>query len=225
VIEDEVPVRTVIRAKLEKHGYRVVESGTARSGLEYARANNPDAVILDLGLPDMDGLEVTKAIRAWSTMPILIVSARGREQDKVDALDAGADDYVTKPFGIDELLARLRVALRHASRAGAPGGVTVLCAGDLSVDLDRRSVTRAGQAVHLTPTQYKLLVALMKGGGGVVTHRQLLAAVWGPAHVRDTHYLRVYMAQLRQKLETNPARPEYIGTDPGVGYRILVDDT
>jgi two-component system KDP operon response regulator KdpE len=218
-------VRTVVRAQLEKHGYRVREAETAKVGLEHARAYNPDAIILDLGLPDMDGLELTKAIRSWSSTPILIVSARGREQDKVEALDAGADDYITKPFGPDELLARLRVALRHAARAGSPGGAPVLRARDLSVDLDRRTVLRAGQPVYLTPTQYKLLVELMKGGGKVLTHRQLLAAVWGPAHVSDTHYLRVYMAQLRQKLEANPARPEYIVTDPGVGYRLLVEDS
>ena len=224
VIEDELSVRTVVRADLEKHDYRVVEADTARVGLEHAHAYNPDAVVLDLGLPDMDGLEVTKAIRAWSPMPILIVSARGREQDKVDALDAGADDYVTKPFGVDELRARLRVALRHAARAGSPGGATILRAGNLSVDLERRIVLRAGQSVQLTPYQYKLLVALMKGGGKVVTHRQLLSAVWGPGHVNDTHYLRVYMGQLRQKLEANPARPEYIATDAGVGYRILGQD-
>jgi two-component system KDP operon response regulator KdpE len=225
VIEDELPVRTVIRAQLLKQGYRVLEAETARSGLEFARGYNPDAVILDLGLPDRDGLEVTKAIRAWSSMPIVIVSARGREQDKVDALDAGADDYVTKPFGAGELLARLRVALRHAARAGLPGGVTILRSRDLSVDLDRRIVLRAGEPIYLTPIQYKLLVELMKGGGRVVTQRQLLAAVWGPAHVKDSHYLRVYMGQLRQKLEANPARPEYIVTDPGVGYRVLVDDS
>jgi two-component system KDP operon response regulator KdpE len=224
VIDDELSVRTVVRVKLEKHGYRVVEAETATAGLEQARACAPDAVVLDLGLPDMDGLDVTKAIRARSPMPILIVSARGREQDKVDALDAGADDYLTKPFGADELLARLRVALRHAARAACPDDTTVLRAGDLSVDLDRRTVLRAGHAVHLTPIQYTLLVELMKAGGRVVTHRQLLVAARGPAHVSDTQYLRVFMSQLRQKLEPNVARPEYIATDPGVGYRILVRD-
>ena len=217
-------MRTFVRAKLLKHGYRVVEAETARAGLEHARAYNPDAVILDLGLPDLDGLEVTRALRAWCSTPILIVSARGREQDKVDALDAGADDYVTKPFGADELLARLRVALRHAARAGTPGGETILRASDLSVDVERRIVLRAGQVVHLTPIQFKLLVELMKGGGKVVTQRQLLVATWGPAHARDTHYLRVYMGQLRHKLETNAARPKYILTDAGVGYRILGEE-
>lgn len=210
--------------KLQKHGYRVLEADTAKTGLQQARAYNPDAIILDLGLPDMRGLEVARAIRAWSSMPILVVSARACEQDKVDAFDAGADDYVTKPVGPDELLARIGVALRHAARAGSPAGGAFLRAGDLSVDLDRRIVLRAGQQVHVTPTQFKLLVELMKGAGRVVTHRQLLAAVWGPAHVNDTHYLRVYMGQLRQKLEANPARPEYIGTHPGVGYRMLVED-
>ena len=224
VIEDEESVRTVIRATLQNHGYRVLEAGTAERGLEHARAYTPDAVILDLGLPDMDGLDVTRAIRAWSPMPILIVSARGREKDKVDARDGGADDYVTKPFGTDELLARLRVALRHAARAGSPGGVGILRAGDLSVDLDRRIVMRAGENVRLTPIQYKLLVELMKADGKVVTHRQLLVAVWGPRHARDTHYLRVYMGQLRQKLEANPAHPAYIVTDPGVGYRIVAEE-
>jgi two-component system KDP operon response regulator KdpE len=224
VIEDDRGVRTVIRAKLVKHGYRVLEAETAKEGLEHARAYNPDAVILDLGLPDQDGMEVTRAIRAWSPMPIVVVSARGQESDKVDVLDAGADDYVTKPFGDEELLARLRVALRHAARAGAPSPSLTLKAGDLTVDLGKRVVLRAGQPVHLTPLQYKLLVELMKGGGKVVTQRQLLAAVWGPGHVKDSHYLRIYMGQLRQKLEKNPARPEYIVTDPGVGYRILMDD-
>jgi two-component system KDP operon response regulator KdpE len=223
VIEDDLSVRTVVRAKLEKHGYRVLEVGTAAKGLEQARAYVPDAVILDLGLPDADGLEVVKAIRVWSSVPILIVSARGREQDKVNALDAGADDYVTKPFGGDELLARLRVALRHAARAGSPGGASILRAGDLTVDVERRIVVRAGETIHLTPTQWKLLVELMKGAGKVVTQRQLLAAVWGPSHVADVHYLRVYMGQLRQKLEPNPAQPKYILTDAGVGYRVLVD--
>jgi two-component system KDP operon response regulator KdpE len=224
IIDDEVAVRTFIRAQLDKHGYRVIEAETARVGVERARSYNPDAVILDLGLPDLDGLELTKIIRAWSLMPIIIVSARGREQDKVEALDSGADDYVTKPFGPDELLARLRVALRHAARAGSPGGTSVLRVRDLSVDLDRRLVTRAGERIHLTPREYGLLVELMKGGGTVRTHRQLLASVWGPSHVRDTQYLRVYMTLLRQKLEPNRARPEYIVTDPSVGYRMVVDD-
>ena len=224
LIEDELSVRTFVRAKLLKLGYRVVEAETARAGLEHARAYNPDAIILDLGLPDMDGLDVTKSIRGWCSTPILIVSARGREQDKVNALDAGADDYVTKPFGADELLARLRVAFRHAARAGTPGGGALLRASDLSVDLDRRIVTRAGEPVHLTPIQFKLLVELMKGGGKVVTQRQLLLAAWGPAHARDTHYLRIYMGQLRHKLEMNAACPKYIMTDPGVGYRILCED-
>jgi len=215
LIEDELPVRTFVRAKLGKHGYRVVEADTGRAGLEHARAYNPDAVILDLGLPDMDGLDVTKSLREWCSTPILIVSARGQEQDKVNALDAGADDYVTKPFGAEELLARLRVALRHAARAATPGGATLLRASDLSVDLDRRIVLRAGEVVHLTPLQFKLLVELM---------RQLLLAVWGPAHARDAHYLRIYMGQLRHKLEVNAASPKYIMTDPGVGYRILCED-
>jgi two-component system KDP operon response regulator KdpE len=224
VIEDELSVRTVIRTKLQRHGYGVLEADTARVGLEHARAHQPDAIILDLGLPDMDGLELTRIVRSASAVPILVVSARGREQDKVDALDAGADDYVTNPFGADELLARLRVALRNAARAASPDVRAVLQAGDLSVDVDRRLVLRAGHTVHLTPIQYELLVELMKARGKVVTHAQLLTAVWGAEHAMDTHYLRVQMGQLRQKLEANPARPEYIATDPGVGYRVLVED-
>jgi two-component system KDP operon response regulator KdpE len=224
VIEDEPSVRTVVRARLRHHGYRVLEAATAEQGVAQARAHNPDAVILDLGLPDMDGLTVIQAIRAWSAMPILVLSARGREQDKVDALDAGADDYITKPFGDDELAARLRVALRHAARAGAPTESAIVRAGDLSVDLDRRLALRAGEAIRLTPTEYKLIAELAKGGGRVVTQRQLLTAVWGPSHTADAQYLRVYMTQLRKKLEPNPAHPRYIVTDPGVGYRLLVDD-
>jgi two-component system KDP operon response regulator KdpE len=217
-------VRTVVRERLRRLGYRVLEAETAREGIARARAHNPDAVILDLGLPDMDGLAVIRAIRAWSPMPILVLSARGREQDKVDALDGGADDYITKPYGDDELAARLRVALRHAARAGAPADSVVVHAGDLSIDLDRRLVLRAGQAIRLTPTEYKLIAELAKGGGRVITQRQLLAAVWGPAHAADAQYLRVYMTQLRKKLEPNTAQPRYILTDPGVGYRLLVDE-
>jgi two-component system, OmpR family, KDP operon response regulator KdpE len=223
LVEDEPQMRRFLRAALTSHDYRLVEAETAKEGIAQASARNPDVILLDLGLPDRDGLEVARDLREWSTTPIIVLSARGREQDKVAALDLGADDYLTKPFGVDELLARIRVALRHASRpAGAPTD-PVFELGDVRVDLARREVTRAGTPVHLTPTEYKLLALLIRHAGKVLTHRQLLKEVWGVNYADQSHYVRVYMAQLRQKLEGDAARPRLILTEPGVGYRLRAE--
>ena len=219
LVEDEPQLRRFLRPMLATHGYRIVEAETAREGLALARSHNPDIVLLDLGLPDGDGVEVTRQLRAWSQVPIVVISARGKEQDKVEALDAGADDYLIKPFGSAELLARLRVALRHAARGVLVTAQSVHSFGDVRVDLARRTVHRADLEVHLTPHEYKLLLTLIQHAGKVVTHRQLLREVWGPS-VQQTHYLRVYMGQLRQKLEEDPARPRWLATEAGVGYRL-----
>ena len=221
VIEDESPIRKFLRISLESHGYTVIETKTAAMGIGHAITEPPDAVILDLGLPDQDGLKVIARLRDWSKVPILVVSARGREADKVSALDAGADDYLTKPFGVGELLARLRVALRHAASAASPAGDPVFRVGELSVDLGRREVILGNKAVHLTPTEYRLLVVLVTHAGKVVTHRQLLKDVWGPESVYENQYLRVYMGQLRRKLERDATRPRYLKTEAGIGYRLL----
>ena len=218
LIEDEPQMRRFLKAALESHGYRLVEAPTAREGLAQATSRAPDVILLDLGLPDGDGIDLARRIREWATTPIIVISARGKEQDKVAALDAGADDYLTKPFGTDELLARLRVALRHTARAGAEEPVFTV--GDLRVDLPARRVFVGAAEVHLTPTEYKLLTTLVRDAGKVLTHRQLLNAVWGPNAVEHTHYLRVYMTQLRHKLEHDPTRPRYLQTEPGVGYRL-----
>lgn len=222
LIEDEPQMRRFLRTALESHGYRMVEAPTAREGMAHAAGRTPDAVLLDLGLPDGDGVELTKKLREWTDMPVIVISARGREEDKVKALDAGADDYLTKPFGVSELLARLRVALRHAVRAQAPADA-VITLGDLKVDLSARQVFLKGAEVRLTPTEYKLLALLVRDAGRVLTHRQLLKEVWGPNAVEHTHYLRVYMAQLRHKLEDDPTRPRYFRTEPGVGYRLITE--
>jgi len=218
LIEDEEPMRRFLRASLGTHGYQLYESETARDGLAQAAARNPDLILLDLGLPDLDGLAVTEQLRGWAKMPIIVLSARGQEDDKVRALDAGADDYLTKPFGVGELLARIRVALRHV--AATASGETTFSVDNLKVDLGRRQVFRNGDEVHLTPIEYKLLATLIKHAGKVVTHRQLLREVWGPNSSDQTQYLRVYMGQLRHKLEQNPSRPVYLTTEPGVGYRL-----
>jgi two-component system KDP operon response regulator KdpE len=224
VVEDEPQMRRFLRTTLECHGYRLAEAGTGHDGLMQASARNPDVVLLDLGLPDQDGLEVTKRLREWTATPIIVLSARGQEEDKVKALDAGADDYLTKPFAVGELLARLRVALRHAAQSsGGAAAEPVFEAGALRVDLGAREVSVDGAGVHLTPIEYKLLTTLIKHAGKVVTHRLLLEQVWGPTHVNEAHYLRVYMAQLRRKLEPNPARPRQLLTEPGVGYRLKVE--
>jgi len=222
VVEDEPEIRRFLRTSLGAEGYRVVEAESGARGAIDASTHKPDLAIVDLGLPDLDGVEVIRRIRAWSPMPIIVLSARAREQAKVEALDAGADDYVTKPFGVGELLARLRVALRHAARSGA-GGTTLIRLGNVELDLERRRVIRAGGEVHLTPIEFRLLACLAQHLGMVATHRQLLREVWGPSHVEHTHYLRIYMKQLREKLEDDPVRPRYLLTESGVGYR-LVDE-
>lgn len=218
IIEDEAPVRKFLRASLTTNAYQVYESETASDGLAQAAARNPDLVLLDLGLPDLDGLTVTERLREWAKMPIIVISARGKEEDKIRALDAGADDYLTKPFGVGELLARIRVALRHSARNNA--GDSQFTMGQIKVDLGRRQVTKDAQEVHLTPIEYKLLTTLIKYDGRVITHRQLLKEVWGPNAADQTQYLRVYMGQLRHKLEDNPSRPKFLTTEPGVGYRL-----
>jgi two-component system KDP operon response regulator KdpE len=223
VIEDELPMRRFLRTTLAANGYQVIEAGTAKEGTMQAVGRNPDIVLLDLGLPDADGLTIVGAIRSRCRAPIIVISARGREQDKVIALDEGADDYLTKPFGVDELLARIRVALRHAALPPDAPHATVFESDALRVDLVRRQVFRKGREVHLTPTEYKLLSAMIRQAGRVVTHRQLLHDVWGAGLEDQTHYLRVYMAQLRHKLEDDPARPRLLATEPGVGYRLRDD--
>jgi two-component system, OmpR family, KDP operon response regulator KdpE len=222
VVDDEPQVRRFLRASLPTQGYRLVEAETGADALREASTRGPDAVLLDLGLPDLDGVEVTRRIREWSAVPIVVLSARGQESDKIEALDAGADDYLTKPFGIGELLARLRVALRHANRA-AGSEEPVFEHGDLRVDLATQRVFSRGQEVRLTRTEYRLLALLVKHAGKVMTHRQLLKDVWGPGSVNESHYLRVYMGQLRHKLEKDPARPRHLVTEIGVGYRLKVD--
>jgi two-component system KDP operon response regulator KdpE len=223
VVEDEPEIRRFLRSSLGSEGYRVVEAGNGERGVIDAGTHKPDLAIVDLGLPDLDGVEVIRRIRAWSPLPIIVLSARTREQAKVEALDAGADDYVTKPFGVGELLARVRVALRHAARS-AGGGATVIRFGSVEADLEHRRVTRGGREVHLTPIEYRLLACLAQHLGMVVTHRQLLREVWGPAFVEHTHYLRIYMKQLREKLEEDPVRPHHLLTESGVGYRLITED-
>jgi two-component system KDP operon response regulator KdpE len=217
VVEDEPQVRRFLRAALGSHGYRLVEAETIREAEQLATSHNPDLYLLDLGLPDGDGIDLARKLREWTRAPIIVLSARGREEDKVNALDAGADDYLTKPFGVNELLARLRVAMRHASAGAAEE--PVLEAGPLRVDLARREVTVEGREVRLTPTEYRLLALLARHAGKVLTHRQILREVWGP-NVTEAHYVRVHMAELRKKIEADPARPQMLVTEPGVGYRL-----
>jgi len=223
LIEDEPEIRRFLRSVLPGHGFRLLEATTGKDALAQAAAQNPDMVLLDLGLPDMDGLEIIRSLRAWTQVPILILSARDQEQVKVSALDLGADDYVTKPFGVQELLARMRTAHRHTVQTTTDAGESTFTAGNIRVDLLRRQVFVAEKEVHLTPIEYKLLAALIKYAGKVVTHRQLLKDVWGPLHVEESHYLRVYMRQLRNKLEQNPAHPRYLTTELGVGYRLRTE--
>jgi two-component system KDP operon response regulator KdpE len=222
IIEDEVQMRRFLRASLTSNGYQVAEAETAEDGLTQAAARNPELILLDLGLPDQDGLVVTQRLREWAKTPIIVISARGREEDKIQALDAGADDYLTKPFGVGELLARIRVALRNAARGEL--GSSQFSVGELKIDLIRRQVSLKGDEVHLTPIEYKLLAALVKHAGRVITHRQLLREVWGPNSSEQTQYLRVYMGQLRHKLEQNPSRPQFLTTEPGVGYRLRTEE-
>ncbi len=218
VIEDELPMRRFLRATLASHGYDVVLAASAAEGVAMATQHQPDVVLLDLGLPDADGLALTQQIREWSQVPILVVSARGREDDKVQALDAGADDYLTKPFGVNELLARLRAALRRSAGIEASSGVLVV--GALEVDVPRHVVRVRGEPVHLTPIEFRLLLVLAKHAGRVLTHRQILQEVWGPNAGSQNQYLRVYMTHLRRKLEVDPARPKLLLNEPGVGYRL-----
>jgi two-component system KDP operon response regulator KdpE len=224
VIEDELQIRRFLRATLVSHGYRFAEAATAQTGLMHAATYNPQVIILDLGLPDFDGLEVTRRLREWTNVPIIVLSARGQEQDKIAALDAGADDYLTKPFGVGELMARIRVALRHAARVAEAVHQSSFTAGNIHVDLDQRRVVVSGTEVHLTPIEYSLLTTLIRYAGKVVTHHQLLKEVWGEAYADESHYLRVYMGQLRRKLEADPARPQHLLTEPGVGYRFVGDE-
>jgi two-component system KDP operon response regulator KdpE len=221
VVEDEPEIRQFLRSSLGAEGYRVVESPTGRRGTLDAGMHKPDLAIVDLGLPDFDGIEVIRRIREWSPMPILVLSARIQEHSKIQALDAGADDYVTKPFAVGELLARVRVALRHTAR---PPSGRELRLGEVVIDFEKRRATRSGAEIHLTPTEFRLLGCLAKHLGMVVTHRQLLREVWGPTHAEDTQYLRVYMRQLRDKLEADPVRPQHLQTEVGVGYRLVADD-
>jgi two-component system KDP operon response regulator KdpE len=219
VVEDEPPMRRFVRSALSTHGFKVVEAGTLREAESLATESPPDLILLDLGLPDGDGLELLARLREWSRAPVIVLSARGREEDKVIALDAGADDYLTKPFGTSELLARIRVALRHARAQHAPDE-PILSVGPIKIDHARHEVHVDGALVHLTPIEFRLLALLARHAGKVLTHRQLLHEVWGPRSTHQTHYLRVHMAALRRKVEADPARPKYLMTEAGVGYRL-----
>ena len=223
LIEDEPEIRRFLRATLVSHGYRLFEAVNAKEGLQAAETRQPDLIILDLGLPDLDGLEVIRQLREWTQVPILVLSARGQETDKVAALDAGADDYVSKPFGVGELLARMRVCLRRAERLGRGTDEQVFTANELQIDLAHRRVLVKGQDIHLTPIEYRLLTTLARHAGKVLTRNQLLKEVWGRAYTDQAHYLHVYMAHLRRKIETDPAQPRYIQTEPGVGYRLVAE--
>jgi two-component system KDP operon response regulator KdpE len=223
VIEDDAQIRRFLRATLTAEDYQFHEAVGAQEGIAQAAARQPDLVLLDLGLPDQDGLEVIREIRRWSQMPVVVLSARGQEKDKISALDLGADDYVAKPFAVGELLARIRAALRRAAPASADGPATTIHFGDVEADFEKRRITVGGSEVHLTPNEYKLLQVLIKYAGRVVTQRQLLNEVWGPQHTEQSQYLRVYVAQLRRKLERDPARPRYLQTEPGIGYRLSFD--
>jgi len=220
IVEDEPQIRRFVRSALEGEGWQVHDAGTVKQGLVEAGTRRPDLVVLDLGLPDGDGVGYLKDLRAWSAVPVIVLSARSDEADKIAALDAGADDYLTKPFGVGELMARVRVAMRRA-RASAGDGSSRIVFGAVQLDLAARSVSRDGQPVHLTPIEYRLLGVLVGSAGKVLTHRHLLREVWGPNAVEHSHYLRVYMANLRRKLEADPTRPEHLLTETGVGYRFV----
>lgn len=220
LVEDEPQIRRVLQSVLVPEGYRVFEAETGSRALIEAASRKPDMLIVDLGLPDMDGVEVVRAVRQWSEVPILILSARAGEADKIAALDHGADDYLTKPFGVGELLARVRALTRRRARGG--DGATMVAFGDVQVDLARRTVNRAGEAVHLTKIEYRLLAVLVANVGKVLTHQHLMRAVWGPGQGENSHYLRIYISRLRQKLEINPTEPLHLLTETGVGYRFVV---
>ena len=219
VVDDELQMRRFLRASLASRDFAVVEAASAQEALSLLVSHNPEIVLLDLGLPDQDGVQWTRSVREWSHTPIIVISAREQEGDKVRALDAGADDYLTKPFGLNELLARMRVALRHAEQTGA-AEEPVLDLGPLRLDLARRQVTIEGRELRLTPIEYRILSLLARNAGKVLTHSHILREVWGPGHTQQTHYLRVYMAQLRRKLQADLARPHLLTTEPGVGYRL-----
>lgn len=219
IVDDEPQIRRFLRASLQAHDYQVIEAENGKEGVRACTVQKPDLLILDLGLPDMDGLDVIKLVREWSSVPIIILSLRADDPDKIEALDRGANDYVTKPFSMGELLARMRVALRQG-QAGAGDTGPVITAGEISIDLSKRLVTVSGTPVRLSRKEYDLLRILASHPGKVITHQQLLQEVWGPAYVEETQYLRVYIGQLRQKLEKEPAAPKYLVTEPGVGYRL-----
>jgi two-component system KDP operon response regulator KdpE len=219
VVEDEAPMRRFLCSALTSHGFKVAEAGTLAQAERLATETRPAAVLLDLGMPDGDGLDLLKQLREWSHAPVIVLSARDREDDKVLALDAGADDYLTKPFGTSELLARIRVALRHA-RGQPVADDPVITMGPMTIDQARHTVTVGGASVHLTPIEFRLLALLARHAGKVLTHRQLLQEVWGPRNTHQTHYLRVHMAALRRKIEADPARPRWLTTEAGVGYRL-----
>ena len=221
IIEDEASLRRFLVPALANNDYQVLTAATGADGLAMAQSHNPDILLLDLGLPDLDGCEVIRNLRQWSRKPIIVISARNQEQDKVQALDLGADDYLTKPFGAEELLARIRVALRHATQTVAD--TQVLQFGGLRLDLERREVAMDGIPVRLTPLEYRLLEALAQRAGKVATHAQLLNEVWGPVGAGQTHYLRIYMGTLRRKIEPDATRPRYLLTEPSIGYRLNVD--
>jgi two-component system KDP operon response regulator KdpE len=223
IVEDEPQIRRFLRTSLTSEGYHVFEAETAKQGLIEASTRKPDLIILDLGLPDRDGLAVVRELRTWSSVPVIILSARSQEIDKVSALDAGADDYLVKPFSVGELLARIRVALRHATPASNSTEEGVFSVKELKVDIVHRKITLSGAEVHLTPIEYRLLTVLVKHAGKVLTHSFLLKEVWGPNCVERAHYLRIYMGTLRHKLEQDPARPRFLLTEVGVGYRLAVD--
>ena len=220
IVEDDPGIRRFVRQALEADGHQVFETDTVKRGLIEAGTRKPDLIVLDLGLPDGDGISLIRDVRGWSSMPIIVLSARTDETDKIDALDAGADDYLVKPFSVGELMARTRVALRRHARTGADQQ-SVLSFGECEIDLARRLVRRRGEHLHLTPVEYKLAAALIGHEGQVLTHRQLLREVWGPGNVEHNHYLRIYMGHLRRKLEVDPAQPEHFLTETGVGYRFV----
>jgi two-component system KDP operon response regulator KdpE len=223
IIDDEAAIRRFLRASLDPRSYEVVDAENGEQGIRLVATQNPDVVLLDLGLPDLDGVDVTRNLREWTRVPIIVLSARMQEEDKVAALDAGADDYLTKPFGLGELLARIRVAVRHAREVAGESSDPVMEAFGVKVEQSSRQVWKNGEEVHLTPIEYKLLSVMIAHSGKVVTHRQLLERVWGPQYVDENHYLRVYMGQLRHKLEDSPAQPKLLTTEPGVGYRLRTD--
>jgi len=224
VVDDDVQIRRALRGGLIAHGYAVELAVNGQEALERVAQWHPDVIILDLSLPDMDGLAVCRELREWSRVPIIILSVRSGERDKITALNLGADDYLTKPFGMGELIARIRVALRHAARASGPGAEAQFRTGDLVIDFERRRVTVGGNEARLTPTEYEVLKYLATHAGMVVTHRSLLHAVWGPQYDEEVQYLRVFIGQLRRKIEPVPARPRYLLTEPGVGYRLSSDN-